>query len=166
MTETVEENWYNFKNSVALRDKKQRTLSPPVVHQDPSMLETPSLALRFRRFFLCRPRLNCREVLGVLAILSYFVFPAVYFNEKSNFREIMSQRLVLFKRPYQIESDGQMVSYCSLEADRRGPNQNVISYSLYGNFSDPDHFKKYAQSIELILPKIKQFYPGYHHFTI
>ena len=135
------------------------------MHQDPSMLETLSLALRFRRFLLCRQRHKRMEVLGVLAILSFFFFASVYFNdEKSHYREILSQRLAHFKWPNQIDSDGQMVSYCSLEADRRGPNQNVISYSLYGNFSDPKHFERYAEPIKFILPKIKQFYPGCHHF--
>ena len=105
------------------------------------------------------------EVLGVLAILSYFVFATVYFNGKSRYRELLSQRLALFNWPYQIKSDDQMVSYCSLEADRRGSNQNVIAYSLYGNFSDPKHFERYAEPIKFILPKMKQFYPGDHHFT-
>ena len=51
-------------------------------------------------------------------------------------------------------------SYCSKEADSRGPHQNVISYSLYGNFSDPKHFNRYTGAIKYILSNITQVYPG------
>jgi hypothetical protein len=53
-----------------------------------------------------------------------------------------------------------VTSYCNGKADRRGLNQNVISYSLYGNFSDPRHYNRYAGAINYILSNISQVYPG------
>jgi len=38
-------------------------------------------------------------------------------------------------------------SYCNKQADSRGPHQNVISYSLNGNFSDPKHFNQHHSSL-------------------
>ena len=58
------------------------------------------------------------------------------------------------------ESADPVTSYCSGKAHRRGLNQNVISYSLYGNFSDPRHYNRYAGAISYILSNISQVYPG------
>jgi hypothetical protein len=60
-----------------------------------------------------------------------------------------------------IVSSDPVTSYCSGKADGRGLKQNVISYSLYGNFSDPQHFNRYAGAISYILSNISQVYPGY-----
>ena len=57
-------------------------------------------------------------------------------------------------------ADPVLSSYCSLEADRSGPHQNVIAYSLYGDFSDPNHYARYAEPIKYILSNISQVYPG------
>ena len=59
-----------------------------------------------------------------------------------------------------ITNDDPVTSYCSRKADGRGLNQNVISYSLYGNFSDPRHHNRYAGPINYILTNISQVYPG------
>lgn len=59
------------------------------------------------------------------------------------------------------EAADPVMSYCSRKADRRGPKQNVISYSLYGNFSDPSHYNRYAAPlINYILSNVTQVYPG------
>ena len=59
------------------------------------------------------------------------------------------------------EVEENFVSFCSLDADRRGPHQNVIAYSLYGNFSNLKHFARYIDpSMKLILANISQAYPG------
>jgi hypothetical protein len=63
-------------------------------------------------------------------------------------------------RDLMAESDPVMYSYCSKEADNRGPHQNVISYSLYGNFSDPQHYARYTGLIKHILFNISQVYSG------
>ena len=58
------------------------------------------------------------------------------------------------------EDEQNFVSYCSHKADRRGLNQNVIAYSLYGNFSNENHFTRYADPLKIILSNISQVYPG------
>ena len=54
----------------------------------------------------------------------------------------------------------EMSSYCSLEADRSGPHQNVIAYSLYGDFSESKHSGRYINPLKFILPSISKNYPG------
>jgi hypothetical protein len=68
----------------------------------------------------------------------------------------------LFHRDLMVESDysDPVMSYCSKKADSRGPHQNVIAYSLYGNFSDPKHFVRYTGAIKYILSNISQVYSG------
>ena len=78
---------------------------------------------------------------------SYDVFP-------------IEQPQFLKQGPCQQESEEKFVSYCSCDADRRGLNQNVIAYSLYGNFSNPRHFARYADPFKIILANISQSYPG------
>jgi len=78
---------------------------------------------------------------------SYDVFP-------------IEQPQFLKQGPCQQGSEEKFVSYCSCEADRRGLNQNVIAYSLYGNFSNPRHFARYADPFKIILANISQYYPG------
>ncbi len=52
-------------------------------------------------------------------------------------------------------------STCSAAADRRGPHQNVIGYSIYGkNFSEPKFFHKYLKPFTDILKTIPIRYPG------
>ena len=52
------------------------------------------------------------------------------------------------------------LSLCSCESDNRGFNQNVIAFSLYGNFSDPQHYEQYVNPMKSILETINQVYPG------
>ena len=65
-----------------------------------------------------------------------------------------------------VTSSDPVLSYCSAEADKFGPNQNVISYSLYGDFSNPRHYARYAEPIKFILPNISQVYPGFYSNSI
>jgi hypothetical protein len=52
-------------------------------------------------------------------------------------------------------------STCSAAADRRGPNQNVIGYSMYGrNFSEPKFYNLYLKSFSETLKTIPIKYPG------
>ena len=59
-----------------------------------------------------------------------------------------------------LEHQQKFVSYCSLEADNRSRQQNVISYSLYGNFSDPKIATRYLDPLKMILKNVSQVYPG------
>jgi hypothetical protein len=52
-------------------------------------------------------------------------------------------------------------STCSAAADRRGPHQNVIGYSMYGsNFSDPTFYNSYLKWFGETLRTIPIKYPG------
>ena len=52
-------------------------------------------------------------------------------------------------------------STCSAAADRRGPHQNVIGYSIYGkNFSEPKFYRKYLKPFTDTLKTIPVRYPG------
>ena len=63
----------------------------------------------------------------VTLMLSFFVeyTPAGIFQEG----QILIRSLLL----------GPCISTCSYAADRRGNNQKMIGYSLYGNFSREEH---------------------------
>ena len=71
-----------------------------------------------------------------------------------------SQQLNFQRENKEDEDEQNFVSYCSYKADRRGLNQNVIAYSLYGNFSNENHFTRYADPLKIILSNISQVYPG------
>lgn len=53
-------------------------------------------------------------------------------------------------------------SYCSPEADRRrGPNQDVVTYSLFGHPDrDPEVRKRYFGSLEARAARVALAYPG------
>ncbi|XP_046640966.1 uncharacterized protein LOC124326279 isoform X2 [Daphnia pulicaria] len=53
-------------------------------------------------------------------------------------------------------------STCGAAADRRGPHQKVIGYSMYGsNFSDPKFYNKYLKWFGETLRTIPMKYPGW-----
>ena len=86
-----------------------------------------------------------QEITIAFTIISFFYVVSVFYSNDNKY--------------HRTNSDPVM-SYCSKEADNRGPHQNVISYSLYGNFSDPKHFVRYTGAIKYILSNITQVYPG------
>ena len=49
---------------------------------------------------------------------------------------------------------------CSPSADRRGDHQNVISYSIYGNFSQLSIVYRYLNPFKETVATIPNFYPG------
>jgi hypothetical protein len=53
-----------------------------------------------------------------------------------------------------------LISTCSFEADLRGPNQSVISFSLYGDLSDPAISIRYIQPLRALTANISRIYPG------
>jgi hypothetical protein len=62
------------------------------------------------------------------------------------------------------QTSSTLKSTCSAAADRRGPHQNVIGYSIYGkNFSEPKFFRKYLKSFTDTLKTIPIRYPGILH---
>ena len=60
-----------------------------------------------------------------------------------------------------VERTSTFKSTCSAAADRRGPHQNVISYSIYGdNFYEPNFYRKYLKPFTETLRTIPIRYPG------
>ncbi|XP_046638634.1 uncharacterized protein LOC124316732 [Daphnia pulicaria] len=64
----------------------------------------------------------------------------------------------------------EVQSTSSRAADRRGPHQKVISYSIYGNFSLTDVVHKYLRPFKETIKIIPLIYPGwivriYHNLT-
>ena len=64
--------------------------------------------------------------------------------------------------PVKLDNDDyySFKSTCSSAADKRGPNQRVITYSLYGNFSREDVFNKYVSPLKRTISLIPLIYPG------
>jgi len=53
-----------------------------------------------------------------------------------------------------------LVSVCSKQADKRGPFQKVFSYSIYGNFSNPDLVNRYVKPLSKTVNQMSAIYPG------
>ena len=58
------------------------------------------------------------------------------------------------------EDSHNFSSTCSANADHRGPHQKVISYSIYGNFSNVDMAVRYLSPLNITINTIPQIYPG------
>ncbi|EFX76533.1 hypothetical protein DAPPUDRAFT_322288 [Daphnia pulex] len=59
----------------------------------------------------------------------------------------------------------------SCEADLRGPNQSVVSFSLYGDLSDPAVSDRYIRPLRALTANISRIYPDwivriYHNFSM
>jgi hypothetical protein len=44
--------------------------------------------------------------------------------------------------------------------DRRGPNQSVVSFSLYGDLTDPAVSDRYIRPLRALTANISRIYPG------
>lgn len=58
------------------------------------------------------------------------------------------------------ESNDSFISTCSHAADTRGPHQQVISYSLYGNLLRVDIAQKYLIPLMKTVGEVPEIYPG------
>lgn len=56
------------------------------------------------------------------------------------------------------------VSVCSGRADKRGPNQKIVSYSIYGNFSNPGVVNRYLKPLIETVNQVSAIYPGMNKF--
>ena len=59
-------------------------------------------------------------------------------------------------RPSGLDSNVPIRSHCSPEADLRGPNQDVISYSFYGT-----NYTAYMRGAALNARRAQRYYPGW-----
>ena len=82
--------------------------------------------------------------------ISSAVFPYnIYCSKWSNQRKLRSLPVIRKTR-----------TTCSFGADRRGDHQNVISYSIYGNFSQLSIVYRYLNPFKETVATIPNFYPG------
>ena len=69
-----------------------------------------------------------------------------------------------------MERDPRVFDWCGAESSMRGKYQKVITYTLYGNTTDPAIFKRYYSYLNDIAVTAEKEYPGwyiriYHNFT-
>ena len=135
----------NFDPFPSLRGRRYSPAIKIVVH-NPKLLNKKRIILAFSLVI----------VVGILFVIT---------NQPSSSFDRTALSLISFrwKPKTQLEQVAECHSFaslCSCQADRRGLHQNVISYSLYGNFSDPKLFTRYVEPIKIILANISQSYPG------
>ena len=99
--------------------------------------------------------LNQKQIVAIWSLIIFIGILLIIFNQPSFNYVTKSGGWKSLE-----QDDSLFVSYCSREADRRSLRQNVISYSLYGNFSNPKVFDRYVDPLKMILGNISQAYPG------
>ncbi|XP_032783041.2 uncharacterized protein LOC116920961 [Daphnia magna] len=74
-------------------------------------------------------------------------------------------------KPFRDGYGGPFKSVCSRHADRRGAHQQIIAYSIFGNFSAPGFANQYLRFLRETLNSVPLAYPGwvvriYHNLTM
>jgi predicted RND superfamily exporter protein len=59
-----------------------------------------------------------------------------------------------------LQTTDNFVSKCSSKSDNRGFHQNVIAFSVYGNFSSEKHYTRYVEPLKATIENISRVYPG------
>lgn len=95
----------------------------------------------------------------ILLFFSFFSLVEVLVLYQLMTYELKLQEAQISVGYYPEESD-VFNSTCSRAADRRGPHQKVISYSIYGDFSQPDIVRKYLKPFRETIKTIPVIYPG------
>ena len=99
----------------------------------------------------------------ILVAVSLIVFTFLYHPQIKEFRlPSINNSYFKYYLPVKLDNDYyySFNSTCSSAADKRGPNQRVITYSLYGNFSREDVFNKYVSPLKRTISLIPLIYPG------
>lgn len=118
------------------------------------------------RFHHLTPCLVAIVSLLLILILHQFLiineFQIIHFKHRQGVKPLsaLSDLNVSELFPFGQASGGQLNSLCSSDADRRGPHQKVISYSIYGDFSRPDVANKYLKPFRNTINEIPVIYPG------
>ena len=93
--------------------------------------------------------------------VSLMVFTFLYHPQIKEFQLPIYSSYFKYYLPVHLDNDYNFYnSTCSRAADKRGPNQRVIAYSLYGNFSREDVFDKYVSPVKRTISLIPLIYPG------
>lgn len=91
----------------------------------------------------------------------FLIVVTISFLFVSSLNSFISRRSSL---PILTEDDpGRLgsISLCSGAVDKRGVNQSVVSYSLFGPFfTHPTHFARYASRLKENAERIKEVYKG------
>lgn len=105
-------------------------------------------------------------IVGFLLILILHQFSIINEFQIIHFKHRQEKKRLVVLAAKEIlsgqASDGQYNSLCSFYADRRGPHQKVISYSIYGDFSLTDVVNKYLKPFGNTINEIPVIYPGKH----
>ncbi|XP_046459065.1 uncharacterized protein LOC124205651 isoform X1 [Daphnia pulex] len=110
-------------------------------------------------------------IVSLLLILILHQFVVINEFQIIHFKHLQGEKkLLVVSAANEFPSAGQFNSLCSLDADRRGPHQKVISYSIYGNFSQTNVSNKYLKPFGNTINAIPVIYPGwivriYHNLT-
>lgn len=103
---------------------------------------------------------NQRRLVSFLTLTSIFIIGILLITTTYSNNDEQLAPTYRHEEDCQLEAEKNFVSMCSCKADRRGLHQNVIAFSLYGNFSDAKHFTRYVDPIRILLANISQVYPG------
>ena len=129
-----------------------------------------------KMFFILSKKMDrqSRRVLLLLsALIAVFLVKTLVLNKEIKNITMVNGNLILSSgslHAYSANQRGEkkadhdggyrFQSYCSSSADRRGPHQKVIAYSLYGDFTDSTIFTRYVEPLKMILQNITKVYPG------
>ena len=58
-------------------------------------------------------------------------------------------------------SDSEAFSTCGCRGDSRGSHQKVVSFSLYGNFSNKETHERYVKAMESVAGQVHSAYPDW-----
>lgn len=93
-------------------------------------------------------------VFSLVIALSFLFVTSLhsFFNDRASLIPI------LITDPGRVEG---IYSLCSGTVDKRGVNQSVVAYSLFGPFfTHPAHFARYASRLKETAERIKEVYKG------
>ena len=76
------------------------------------------------------------------------------------FCEIVRNDYSIFTQDPESGVNNRFASMCSSKSDKRGLHQNVIAFSVYGNFSQPNQYARYVEPIKNTIENISRLYPG------
>ncbi|XP_057376919.2 uncharacterized protein LOC130698156 [Daphnia carinata] len=106
---------------------------------------------------------------------SFSFYRLVHFTEIATLTSLLLVALILFTLLHPRNTIGShsclsFISTCGCQTDERGPNQNVISFSLFGNLSEPSLSVRYVQPLKALTANISRIYPDwivriYHNFS-
>jgi hypothetical protein len=124
--------------------------------------------IKFANVMSCSYRCNFFFVIISVAV-SLFVLTFLFHPKikefqlpiyNSYFKQYLQDLSFVLQNHRLLDNDYSYNSTCSSSADKRGPHQRVIAYSLYGDLSREDVFHKYLSPLKRTISLIPLIYPG------